>query len=198
MISESSIMAKLNQYASSSAGKKKMKDCIQTARDTGTRLASGAAVPGRKEMCQMAEMLIGIIRDRLPESIAAVGDTLTYSQPKKLADGSYEIQISFDESALFRPSLDTGGETNYDGIKNIVALFNNGYSAKDYLYGWWENHHPTGEAFGRSSPGDNFAWVRSRKDREALLFMQAAEDEFNIMYGAEYNVTVHLGSDYTE
>lgn len=191
-------MAKLNQYASSSAGKKKMKDCIQTARDTGTRLASGAVVPGRKEMCQMAEMLIGIIRGKLPESIAAVGDTLTYSQPKKLADGSYEIQISFDESALFRPSLDTGGVTNYDGIKNIVALFNNGYSAKDYLYGWWENHHPTGEAFGRSSPGDNFAWVRSRKDREALLFMQAAEDEFNIMYGAEYNVTVHLGSDYTE
>lgn len=198
MISESAIMGKLQAYANTSVGKKCMKDCIQSARDSGRPLASGDKVVGKKQMLEMANALAGMIKKRLPASIAEVGETLTVSNPVRRPDGSYEVILSFDANALHRDSLenDHGG---YDGIDNIVALFNNGYQAKNYWYGWWDGHKPTREALGRSMTGyEDYAWVRSKKEREALQFMQAAEAEFNSIYGEKCNVTVELGSKYTE
>lgn len=198
MISESAIMGKLQAYANTSVGKKRMKDCIQNARDTGKPLASGEEVVGKKQMLEMANALAGMIRKRLPASISDVGETLSVSDPKRHADGSYEVILSFDANALHRDSLenDRGG---YDGIDNIVALFNNGYQAKNYWYGWWDGHRPSsGDVSYRSGSDGEYAWVRSRKEREALQFMQDAEAEFNSIYGVKYNVTVELGSKYTE
>jgi len=196
MISESAIMSKLKAYANTPSGKRKMRACINEARDSGKRLASGEVVVGPKQMTEMANALADMIRARLPESIAEVGNTLKVIPPKKNADGSYEVVLRFDTDALRRESLDN--DLGYDGIDNIVALFNNGYHAKNYVYGWWENHSPTGDAVARSLPGDEYAWVRSEKEREPLQFMQEAAAEFNSIYGAKYGVIVQLGSDYTE
>ena len=79
-----------------------------------------------------------------------------------------------------------------------MALLNNGAHAKDYVYGWWNNHSPSGSAFARSMPNDDFAWVRSKKDRDALHFIQQAVNDFNGNYGAEYNVTAEAGEAYQQ
>ena len=191
-------MSKLQAYANTAVGKKRMKDCIQSARDSGKPLASGEEVVGKKQMLEMANALAEMIRKRLPSSIADVGETLSVGTPTKRADGSYEVVLRFDSNALHRDSLEND-DLGYDGIDNIVALFNNGYHAKNYVYGWWNGHRPTGEAIGRSmTASEDYAWVRSKKEREALLFMQDAEAEFNSVYASKYGVVVQLGSDYVK
>lgn len=196
MISESAIMGKLQAYANTSVGKKRMKDCLQSARDSGKPLASGEKVVGKKQMLEMANALAEMIRKRLPESIADVGETLSVGAPVRHPDGSYEVVLSFDTSALRRDSLEN--DLGYNGIDNIVALFNNGYHAQNYVYGWWNGHRPSGESVYRSGTTGDYAWVRSEKEREALQFMQDAEAEFNTEYASKYGVVVQLGSDYTK
>ena len=98
------------------------------------------------------------------------------------------------EDDLHRDSLDN--ELGYDGIKNIVALFNNGYHAKNYVYGWWDGHRATGDGVLRSGYDNDFAWVRSKKEREPLRFIQQAVADFNASYGAEYGVTAIAGTAY--
>lgn len=103
------------------------------------------------------------------------------------------------EDNLRRESLDDGinGYTG-EGIDNIVALFNNGYHASDYVYGWWDGHQATASTLFRSGSDikANYAWVRSQKDREGLHFIQQAVDDFNGNYGAEYHVTATAGDVY--
>lgn len=196
MISESAIMGKLQAYANTSVGKRRMKDCLQAARDSGKPLASGEQVVGKKQMLEMATTLVEMIRKRLPASITDVGEALSVSEPIRHPDGSYEVILSFDSNALHRDSLEN--ELGYEGIDNIVALFNNGYHAKNYVYGWWNGHRPSGESVYRSGTTGDYAWVRSEKEREALQFMQEAEAEFNAVYASKYGVVVQLGSDYTK
>jgi len=189
-------MGKLQAYANTSAGKKRMKDCLQSARDSGKPLASGEKVVGKKQMLEMANALAEMIRKRLPASISDVGETLAVGTPVRHPDGSYEVVLSFDASALHRDSLEN--DLGYNGIDNIVALFNNGYHAQNYVYGWWNGHRPSGESVYRSGTTSEYAWVRSEKEREALQFMQDAEAEFNTVYASKYGVVVQLGSDYTK
>ena len=196
MISESAIMGKLQAYANTSIGKRRMKDCLQAARDSGKPLASGEQVVGKKQMLEMATALVEMVRKRLPAPITDVGETLSVSEPIRHPDGSYEVILSFDSNALHRDSLEN--ELGYEGIDNIVALFNNGYHAKNYVYGWWNGHRPSGESVYRSGTTGDYAWVRSEKEREALQFMQEAEAEFNAVYASKYGVVVQLGSDYTK
>lgn len=194
------ILAQAKAWAETQKGKRTMKGIIEEAVETGKPLASGEKVYGRREMREMANALCEMIRRRLPDSIADVGNKLTTSQPVKHKDGTYEVVLHFASDALHRDSLrtDDGGRTG-DGIDNIVALFNNGVDASGYTYGWWDGHSPTGKiAWMHSSADDDYAWVRSAKHREALLFMQDAQEEFNRIYGDKYGVTVQLGSDYTD
>lgn len=196
-INEADIMGRLQAYAKTAAGKKRMKECIENAQNTGKPLASGTVVIGKTKMTEMANAFADMIRRRLPESISEVGNTLSVSEPTKNPDGSYEVVLCFDHNALHRDSLES--DFGYDGIDNIVALFNNGYHARNYVYGWWNNHKPSGESVYRSGIGEgDYAWVRSKKEREALQFMQDATSEFNSTYGTKYNVTVQLGIDYTK
>ena len=196
MISDSDIMKKLNAYAKTPTGKKRMGTCLKKAQETGKPLASGEVVPSKKHMSEMASALVEMIRRRFPASIADVGNTLTATKPIRKSDGSYEVTLKFDHGSLHRDSLEN--DLGYDGIDNIVALFNNGYHAKNYVYGWWNGHRPTGESVYRSgSTQGEYAWIRSEKEREALQFMQEAVEEFNTVYGSKYDVTVQLGSDYT-
>lgn len=195
MINQATLEKKLEQWKNSPAGKKRIEKYLEDRRKSGLPLANGKHVVGQKEMIEMANALIAIIKERLPDSIASVGDSLKYTSPIKQADGGYKVMVQFDKTALHRDSLEN--DRGYDGIDNIVALFNNGYHAKNYAYGWWKGH----KSLSRSgefhdSADDEYAWVRSQKEREALHFMQDAEAAFNSLYGAKYNVMVELGSDY--
>lgn len=196
MISEGALASKIKAWQKTPAGQKRTKGYLDGLAATGGKTASGQVVVGQKQMEEAAQIFIQILQSKLPESIADVGKTLRSTAPKKVASSGYEVTVRFDTRALHRDSLDN--DLGYDGIDNIVALFNNGYHARNYVYGWWDKHRPSGWALGRmATPGEDFAWVRSKKEREALQFMQEAAREFNAAYGDKYGVIVELGSDYT-
>ena len=179
MISANSLMKKLNTYAATPKGKKAIKDVVDGSKKSGKRLASGDKIISEADMDAAADRLIEIIKSLLPDSIKTVGDSLGRSLPEEQATGETEVKIYFNEAELRRESLRS--DLFPDGIDNIVALLNNGYNARNYVYGEWKGHN---------------VWVRSRKDREPLLFMQKAVDEFNARYGERYNVTAILDSAY--
>lgn len=198
-ISEEKIISLLNKADQTERVKKKKDVCIRQHQRNDEPFANGEYAIGRKAAVRLADHLIQIIRSKLPESIADVGNTLYHTNPRKTPEGGYTITIRFDRSALHRDSLEND-YMDYGGIDNIVALFNNGYHARDYVYGWWNGHSPTGEALARSNMlTEDYAWVRSVRDRDGLHFMQAAQDEFNAIYKDKYGgVQVVLGADYTK
>lgn len=196
MISEAALAKKIADWKKTPAGKQKTQAYVDGLSARGGKTASGQVVVGPKQMEEAARLFIKILQEMLPEPIEDVGKTLSSTPAKKISKGVYQVTVRFDTRALHRDSLDN--DLGYHGIDNIVALFNNGYHAQNYVYGWWDNHSPQGEAITRSLPGDRFAWVRSKKEREALNFMQDAANKFNALYGEKYGVTVELGSDYTD
>lgn len=192
MINEQSLQRKLSQYTKSSAGKTAIQqkvDDIQKGVSTSSR-GSGSIVT-LKQGEDMAKDLIQIIKKHLTleaSSIGLVGESLSFTAPRKSAKGFYEIVISFDRHALRRESiLPKGDYPQAGGVDNIVALFNNGYKTKELktVYGTWQ-----------STRGNNYDVV-SKPERDPLLFMQAAVNEFNGKYKAKYGIIVTLGGDYS-
>lgn len=204
-INMSSIMSKVGAYSRSVSGKLRMKECIQKYEAEGRKkTAGGGKVMTEAEMREAGAKLIQILQETarnndLPQSVIQHFNSLECSKPYRMQDGSTLMYVYFEDD-LHRDSLDDGmnGYTG-EGINNIVALFNNGAHASDYVYGWWHDHEPINDAVLRSRVGDtkvNYALVRSQKDREGLHFIQQAVDDFNGNYGADYNVTATAGDDY--
>lgn len=200
-INLSSIMQKVEAYGRSANGKLRMKERIEKYAAEGiNKTAAGNKVITETDMWTAAAKLISVLKNTaqshdLPASVMQHFDSLHCSEIKKMPDGSSVIYIYFGGD-LHRDSLYSEG---YDGIDNIVALLNNGYHAKNYVYGWWEGHSPTGDNSYRSGGFDSGdAWIRSRKDRGGLGFIQQAVQDFNGNYGADYNVTAIAGDDYNK
>lgn len=202
-INMSSIMSKVGAYSRSVSGKLRMKECIDKyASDGKNKTAGGGKVRTEEDMMLAADKMISILRSTarsydLPASVMSHFDSLDCSRPYRMPDGGMVVYVYFEDD-LSRESLENG-ENGYtgEGINNIIALFNNGYHAKDYVYGWWNGHQPHGEALSRSLDGrEDFAWVRSKKDRDGLYFIQQAVRDFNGNYGHEFDVTATAGDDY--
>lgn len=201
-INMNSIMNKVRAHSLSVSGKLQMKEYINKCRSDGRRETNaGGRVITEDDMRTAAGRLIKVLQDSarasdLPPSVMQHFYNLDYSEPKRMPDGSTIIYVYFGGD-LHRESLEDGtdGYTG-EGIDNIIALLNNGAHASNYVYGWWNGHSPSGEALTRSMSTDGYAWVRSKKDREGLHFIQQAVDDFNGNYGADYNVTAIAGEDY--
>lgn len=194
-----SIMGKVNAYIESPSGQARMKAKIDEYVKNGVKkTAAGDRICTEDDMYMAASKLISVLRSTarsydLPDSVMRHFDSLACSRPFKMPDGSYEMYIYFEDD-LHRESLNP---ESYDGVRNIVALLNNGYHASDYAYGFWDNHAYTGEwNVLRQGYGDNFAYIRSMKDRQGLHFIQQAVQDFNGNYGSEFNVTAVAGDDY--
>lgn len=208
-INMSSITSKVGAYSRSVDGKLRMKECIQKyAAEGKDKTAGGGKVMTETEMMEAGAKLIWVLQETargydLPQSIMQHFNSLECSKPYKMPDGSMAIDVYFEDD-LHRESLEDGydhyggrfGGRTGEGVDNIVAVLNNGAHAKNYVYGWWNGHSPTGDAILRSGVGSDFAWVKSKKDREALHFIQQAVDDFNGNYGAVYNVTAEAGDAY--
>ena len=192
MISADGILDKLRAWAETDAGKQKTKDALQSISSNGKKLSNGQKIPTQEEMSRMARDLTRMIQKRIPEELAksrVSPPSLSYSSPTQNADGSFSIALTFDPASVHRDSLYEDGYP--DGVDNIVALFNCGWHAKDYAYGYW------GVDMGRNV-GTMYYNVRSRKDREPLYFMQDAVNEFNSKYSKKYNVFVTLSNKYEQ
>lgn len=194
-----SIMSKVSAYAQSSAGKEKMNKRIQQYVSSGVKqTAAGDKILTEDKMWEAVSKFLYVMRVTaaeygLPESVMEhINGLESAGQIRKTPDG-YEIALYF-EGDLHRDSLDN--DLGYEGVDNIVALFNNGYHARNYVYGWWEGHKATGDGVLRSGVGTDFAWVRSKKEREPLHFIQQAVHDFNANYGADYGVTAVAGTAY--
>lgn len=83
----------------------------------------------------------------------------------------YSIDINF-VGDKHRPSLYPRGYD--DGVKNIVALLNNGYDAGKRVFGVWEGH------------GDDV--IGSRKTREGEDFVGTAVADFMATYAPQFGV----------
>lgn len=194
-----SIMDKVSAYAKSSTGKEKMNRCIHQYVGSGVKqTAAGDRVPTEDMMWEAVSKFLYVMRVTaaeydLPESVMAhINGLESVGQIRQTPDG-YEIALFF-EGDLHRDSLEN--DLGYEGVENIVALFNNGYHAKNYVYGWWNGHRATGDGVLRSGADNDFAWVRSKKEREPLHFIQQAVQDFNANYGADYGVTAVAGTIY--
>lgn len=203
-INMSSIMSKTKAFSESSEGKRRMEACIEKyIKDGRKATATGDKIITEDMMYEAAGKFITVLRATanemdLPDSVLKHFDSLSCSRPIKIPDGSTEIYVYFEDD-LHRDSLDDGinGYTG-EGINNIIALLNNGTHAKGYVYGYWEGHEPTGESIFRAGSDlhAKYAWVRSKKDRDPMRFIQQAIIDFNGNYGAEYGVTAIAGDQY--
>ena len=193
-----SIMKKVSAYGRSANGKLKMKQCIDKYAAEGTgKTAAGDKVITETDMHTAAAKLMKVLQDTargysLPSSVMEHFDKLECSDIYWMPDGSAIIYVYFGGD-LHRESLYSDG---YDGVRNIVALLNNGYHAKDYVYGDWDGHSPAGESKFDGRSIDTSAYIRSRKDREGLNFIGQAIRDFNGNYGTDFSVTAVAGDDY--
>lgn len=203
-INMGSIMSKVSSYTKSAEGKGRMKEYIGQCRSQGRyKTLGGSTIITEDEMISASGKMIQLIQEagraaELPESVMNHLYCLEVSPVTYRKDGSAVMYIYFSGD-LYRESLEDGdnGYTG-DGINNIVALFNNGAHASNFVYGWWNGHNPTGVSLDRAG-GDlksGYAWVRSKKDREALHFIQNAVANFNENWGGLYNATAIAGEDY--
>lgn len=201
MISASVLQRKAEAWSRTPEGQKRMKAVIDRYRKEGRETTNaGSRLDSRAMLIEAADRMMSVLRRNamdagLPESVMKHFDSMAYGTPIALGDGTYMLSIYFTDN-LHRDSLENDS-TDYDGVDNIIALFNNGVHAENYVYGWWDGHKPSGEAISRSLYDDGFAWVRSKKDREGLHFIQQAVADFNGNYGSMYNVTAKAGDDYT-
>lgn len=203
-INMGSIMSKVSSYTKSAEGRDRMKAYIGQCRSQGrSETFAGSTIITKDEMVNASRKMIQLIQEagraaELPESVMNHLYGLEVSPITYRKDGSAVMYIYFSGD-LYRESLEDGdnGHTG-DGIDNIVALFNNGAHASNFAYGWWNGHNPTGAslAFAGGDLKPGYAWVRSKKDREALHFIQNAVANFNENWGGLYNATAIAGEDY--
>ena len=103
---------------------------------------------------------------------------MTHSSPYQIGENRYQIDIWFTED-LSRDSL---APDYFDGVKNLAALLNNGYNAKNTIYGVWLGHN------GNMS-------IPSLTHREGVHFIENAIRDYEGNYAAEYGV---IGIDYDD
>lgn len=156
-----SLESELTRWAKSAAGKAKLKEGQKAILKNGG--GGGAKSPD-----YYAEEFIKILRAEISLDGFEYGNYLHWIDlGYNDATGKYEIHVNFNHEELDRESLWKQGYPG--GVDNIAALMNQGYSAKDYVYGEW----PTGS-------GNR---IRSKKSRQGAHFMQAAVEHFNTQYG---------------
>lgn len=188
-LSEAEIMARLNKWVTSSEGQKRISEKLisyrsgadQHVNSTG-KTYGGSTIITYDQMEIAARDFISILRRHaasagLPASVMEHIESF-YSAPIVVnADGSASIDISMADN----PHRESLQPDDFDGLDNIVAAFNSGIDAKGSVFGTWK------------SRGID-TW--SKRSRKGLHFIQAAVSEFNAHYGAKYNVTVTIDSQY--
>lgn len=187
-INMTSILNKAETYMNSAKGKKrinKLVDDIIIGRVSF--LSNGTKVHSPSEA---ASKFIEVLRNEISSSGIAgggdfasgqLGDTavsalskLEYGVPRKVAgkEYAYSIDVYFTED-LHRESL--APEHFSEGVHNIAALLDKGYTAGHAVYGVWKGHH------------DN-KMIRSLQSRGGAGFIDRAVSTFMNNYAADYGV----------
>lgn len=182
-------MGKVEAYAKTPAGKKKMSDKIAYYRSgSDPHVAStGKTYGGGKimtvdQMIDAAKDFVAMLKRsaasaNLPSSVMEHVESFMFTTPYITQDGSASIDIYMSE-APGRASL---YPEKYGYVDNIVAVFNNGYDTNGKrVYGKWH--------------GENTA---SLDKRQGSFFIQSAVSEFLNKYGTEYDISVEVDPLYS-
>lgn len=185
-----SILAKVDYWKESDKGRKRMKKTLDNyVRNNVGKTQAGSPVLTRKAINDYGNKLIQAIQNTalscdLPDSVAAHFSSLKRGRTTILPDGSYVMEISFTDD-LTRESLEP---QRYGGVRNIVAIFNNGYPADagrseaiSNVYGWWHGNY-----------------IHALGARQGLHFMQTAVEDFNQTYGSQFGIHATVGEIYSE
>lgn len=199
-INMDSIMGKVESWSESAEGKRRIQQVLdQYKKDGRTVTAAGSRVISEKMMLEAVVKFIDVLKSTaaeygLPKSVMEHIDGMSSSGHITKTSKGFEVYLYFsgdlsresleatEEDADYWASRGFGGHTG-EGIKNIVALFNNGYSKETIgsVYGVWKNA-------GKET--------YNTTERKPLRFIQKAVVNFNINYGYEYGVTAVAGADY--
>lgn len=95
---------------------------------------------------------------------------LDHGEPYKVGKNSYQIEVWFTED-LSRASL---APDRYEGVENIAALLNTGYTAGHRVYGIWKGHGDERRA--------------SLVERDGSRFIENAIRDYMANYSGEYGV----------
>lgn len=187
-INYDSILDKVYAYAGSSKGKEKMQAKINNyVMHDIKKTKAGSRVITYRDMMDAGDKLVQHIRNAaqgcdLPPSVLAHFDSLKRGRAERQADGSYVMEISFTDD-LSRPSLQP---EKYEGVRNIVAIFNNGYPANasrseaiSHVAGYWHGKETV-----------------ALPQRVGLHFMQDAVNDFNLNYGMQLGMYAEVGVVY--
>lgn len=192
-VNGASIDAKIKSWSSSAKGQSKMRATVKKyMREDKRRTEAGSEVLTKALMYELGRELVSMITQRasaagLPSSVQSNVDSLECGSVKMFPDGSMSCELAFTGD-LTRPSLQPqwryqGEETisgGYSGVRNIIAIFNNGYEgANPKLWGYWHG-----------------AIWHAKESREGERFINQAVEEFQAKYGARYNISVEIIGPY--
>ena len=137
----------------------------------GASAAAGKFIEVLQNEIRSLEASSGFAEGKLGHTAVAALEKLEHGSPKKVGKNKYQIEVWFSDD-LYRESL---APDEYDGIDNIAALLNKGYTANQPVYGVWMGH----------SGGFNIA---SLPQRSGAQFIQSAIRNYMANYATEYGV----------
>lgn len=188
VINMDSILDKVYAWERSDKGQKKIQGTVNKyVRNNVSRTKAGSRVVTQRDMLDAARKLVQTIKDTahgcdLPTSVLAHFDSLSIGKLQSQADDSYTIEINFTDD-LTRESLQP---EKYGGVRNIIAIFNNGYPADrsrseaiSHVAGYWHGKETVALEF-----------------RPGLYFLQDAVNDFNMNYGMPLGMYAELGAVY--
>ena len=188
VINMDSILDKVYAWERSDKGQKKIQGTVNKyVRNNVGRTKAGSRVVTQRDMLNAARKLVQTIKDTahgcdLPTSVLAHFDSLSIGKLQRQADDSYTIEINFTDD-LTRESLQP---EKYGGVRNIIAIFNNGYPADrsrseaiSHVAGYWHGKETVALEF-----------------RPGLYFLQDAVNDFNMNYGMPLGMYAELGAVY--
>ena len=188
VINMDSILDKVYAWERSDKGQKKIQGTVNKyVRSNVSKTKAGGRVVTQRDMLDAAQKLVQTIKDTahgcdLPTSVLAHFDSLSIGKPQRQADDSYTIEINFTDD-LTRESLQP---EKYGGVRNIIAIFNNGYPADrsrseaiSHVSGYWRGKETVALEF-----------------RPGLYFLQDAVNDFNMNYGMHLGMYAELGAVY--
>ena len=138
-----SLSSKLSAWIKSPQGQSRLQNKLEEYNRNGVKkTAAGDSVIPETRIYEAAAKFIQVLQMTaksydLPDSVMKHIEGMSSSGTIIQTEEGFEIPLYF-EGDLHRDSLDN--DLGYEGINNIVALFNNGYHAQNYVYGWWDNH----------------------------------------------------------
>ena len=187
-INMDSILDKIYAWERSDKGQKKVQGTVKRYIKNNTQKTdAGSRVITNRDIRIASDKLIQTIKDTatgcaLPSSVAEHFSSLKTGRIQFAEDGSFIIEINFTDD-LTRKSLQP--ET-YSGVRNIIAIFNNGYPAD--MSRSEAISHVTGYWHGRETSALGV--------RQGLYFLQDAVNDFNLNYGIPLGMYAEVGAIY--